>query len=132
MLSFFKKLFGKKEKNQEQDTRNFSDEEYQKDDELKSKGLENVLGKMHELVGHAIIPFDVGGAVDMYYFPHHIPGTGFATMELIQPDGTGPKPNRIGTYEPVAFTQHPYYTGDEGGHPFNLFNGKKDMRPDPL
>jgi hypothetical protein len=49
---------------------------------------------MHGFVGHAIIPFQIGGAVDMYYFPNGIPGTGFATVELIEPDGSGPKPHR--------------------------------------
>jgi len=28
-------------------------------------------------------------------------------MELIEPDGSGPKPNRIGTYELIAFTKYP-------------------------
>ena len=59
-MSIFGKLFGKKETKKE-----FTQEEYDKDYELKMAGLEAVLGKSHELVGHAIIPFDVGGAVDM-------------------------------------------------------------------
>ena len=72
---------------------------------------------MHDLVGHAIVPFGLdGGAVDMYYFPNGIPGTGFATMELIKPDGSGPKKNRIGTYELVTFTklEMPGSQGDMG------------------
>ncbi|CAM4245243.1 hypothetical protein [Zobellia nedashkovskayae] len=87
-MSFFKRLFGKSETPIEKD---FTEEEHERDYELKSKGLENVLGKMQNLVGHAIIPFAVGGAVDMYYYPNHIKGTGFATMELLDPDGNGPK-----------------------------------------
>jgi hypothetical protein len=83
----------------------FSDEEYERDYELKKVALERILGPMHNTVGHAIIPFHVGGAVDMYYFPKTIPGTAFVTMELIEPDGSGPKPNRIGTYELIAFTK---------------------------
>jgi hypothetical protein len=83
----------------------FSDVEFRRHSEAKEKALERILGPMHKVVGHAIIPFQVGGAVDMYYFPNGIPGTGFATMELIEPDGTGPKRNRIGTYELVAFTK---------------------------
>src|SRR5918912_1106382 len=98
-MNFFRKLFSKKNKNIEIQSDKFSDEDYEKDYELKSKALEDILGKMHNLVGHAIIPFAVGGAVDMYYFPNHISGTGFATMELLEPDGTGPLPNRLGTYE---------------------------------
>lgn len=113
-MNFFKRLFGKKGKKE------FTEEEYEKDYELKSKGLEAVLGKMHGLVGHAIIPFAIGGAVDMYYFPNHIAGTGFATMELLDPDGKGPLKNRVGTYELVAFTRYDYDTDEEHQTPFHL------------
>src|SRR5260221_6906419 len=119
-MSFFKKLFGRKNKGKEIPIENFSQEEYDNDYELKKIGLENVLGEMYEMVGHAIIPFQVGGAVDMYYFPNHIAGTGFATMELLDPDGNGPKPNHIGTYELVAFTKLAYNTNEEKEIPFNL------------
>jgi hypothetical protein len=84
----------------------FSQEEYDRHYKAKEAALVGILGPMHDLVNHAIVPFQIGGAVDMYCFPNHIPGTGFATMELIEPDGTGPKANRIGTYELVAFTKH--------------------------
>lgn len=117
MMNFFKKLFGKSDK---PEPKEFSEQEYELHYELKSQGLENVLGKMHNLVGHAIIPFAVGGAVDMYYFPNHINGTGFATMELLEPDGTGPLPNRLGTYELVAFTKHAYNDIEDTQTPFNL------------
>ncbi len=83
----------------------FTDEEYETHFDLKMSGIEEVLGKSHELVGHAIIPFDAGGAVDMYYFPNGIKGTGFATLELINPDGSGPMENSMGTYELVSFTK---------------------------
>ncbi|MCB9256153.1 MAG: suppressor of fused domain protein [Chitinophagales bacterium] len=120
-MGFLNRLFGKKETPFEKE---FTEEEHEKDYELKSEGLENVLGKMHNLVGHAIIPFAVGGAVDMYYFPNHIKGTGFATMELLDPDGNGPKKNRIGTYELVAFTKHDFSTSEETQTPFNLIERK--------
>jgi len=103
------------------DTAAFTDKEYERYYEAKQAALELILGPMHDLVRHAIIPFQVGGAVDMYYFPNGIPGTGFATMELVEPDGSGPKPNRIGTYELVAFTKQKMPTSDEKSedHPFN-------------
>jgi len=41
------------------------------------------------------------GAVDMYYFPHAIDGTGLATMELIEPDGSGPKPSSMCQYRRI-------------------------------
>ncbi len=83
----------------------FTEEQYNQDYEAKKKGLETILGEMYPMVGHAIIPFQIGGAVDMYYFTHAIPGTGFATMELLEPDGSGPQPSKIGTYELVGFTK---------------------------
>ena len=116
-MSFFKRLFGKKEKTIEKE---FSEEKHDRDYELKSKGLEDVLGKMHNLVGHAIIPFAIGGAVDMYYFPNHIKGTGFVTMELLDPDGNGPLKNRLGTYELVSFTKYDYNESEGTQTPFNL------------
>ncbi len=109
MLGFLKRLFGKK-----QAAPQFTEEEYNRDYELKKAGLERVLGPMHDMVGHAIIPYAVGGTVDMYYFLNGIPGTGFATMELVEPDGSGPKPNRVGTYELVAFTKLPYVERERG------------------
>jgi len=111
-MSFFKNLFGSKKKV-------FTDEEFTSSYELKSKAIEGVLGKMEDMVGHAIIPFEIGGAVDMYYFSEHIAGTGFVTMELINPDGSGPKPNVIGTYELVAFTKEKYHNIEDSGTPFN-------------
>jgi hypothetical protein len=117
-MGFLKNLFGGKKKN-ELPPSEFTDEEFEKDYELKSQGLEEVLGKSYEYVGHAIIPFAVGGAVDMYYYPNHIPGTGFVTMELLDPKGKGPKPNRLGTYELIAFTKETIETDREAESRFN-------------
>ncbi len=100
MVEKLKKLFGAKTRPQ------FSDEDYQRHYELKKQALERVLGEMYPLVGHALIPFQVGGALDVYFFPNAIDGTALVTMELIEPDGTGPRPSRIGTYELIAFTKH--------------------------
>lgn len=91
-----------------------SQEEVERHYDAKKAALENVLGPMHDMVGHSIIPFELGGAVDMYYFLEATKGTACATMELIAPDGTGPLPTSIGTYELVAFTRASYpATGDD-------------------
>ena len=119
-MSFFKKNFGGQKKEEPIPEPEFSQEQYDKDYEEKENGLEAILGKMYGTVGHAIIPFEVGGAVDMYYFPNHIQGTGFATMELLDPNGNGPKPNRVGTYELVAFTKEPYNESEGTETAFNL------------
>jgi hypothetical protein len=111
-MNFFKNLFGSKKKD-------FTEEEFISNYKLKSEAIEKVLGKMENMIGHAIIPFEVGGAVDMYYFSEHIEGTGFATMELLNPDGNGPKSNIIGTYELVAFTKEKYNNIEESETAFN-------------
>ena len=110
-----------KQRSKPEDRPQFSEKEYNQHCEAKRAALERILGPMHNMVGHAVIPFQVGGAVDMYCFPNGIPGTGFATMELIEPDGSGPKPNRIGTYELVAFTKRRMPSSDEESkdHPFH-------------
>ena len=104
MLEKLKSLFGRKP------PATIGDMEYSRFQALKTAGLENVLGKMYDRVHHAVIPFVAGGAVDVYFFPNAVPGTGLATMELIRPDGRGPKPTRAGVYELVAFTK--YKIGD--------------------
>lgn len=101
----------------------FTDEEYERHYEVMKVAMERILGPMHDLVGHAKIPFQLGGTVDMYYFPNAIEGTGCATIELIEPDGSGPKPNRIGTYELIMFTKHSMPTGArvrDNSDPFNI------------
>ena len=99
----------------------FSDEAYQRHAEAKTAALERILGPLHDVVYHAIIPFAVGGPVDMYCFPEHVSGSAFATMELIEPDGSGPQPNRFGTYELVAFTKRrmPAEADVPDDHPFS-------------
>ena len=102
--------------------REFEDAEYRKHFDAMKSAVERFLGPMDNIVGHAIIPFELGGAVDMYYFPNHIRGTGFVTFELIAPDGSGPMPNRIGTYELVTFTKlmkPPIARDRDTNHPFN-------------
>jgi hypothetical protein len=50
----------------------------------KSKWIESVLGKEHEMVMHAIIPYAIGGPVDMYMYPKCLNGTVFATKEMVE------------------------------------------------
>ncbi len=120
-MGFLNRLFGKKDS---PILKEFSEEECKKDYELKSQALEYVFGKMHNIVGHAIIPFNVGGTVDMYYFPNHIKETGFATMELLAPDGNGQKKNKFGTYELVAFKKYYHNIGEDTQTSFNIIERK--------
>lgn len=122
LANWFKRVFGKSKEllNEDEPIKDgFSESDYEIDYDLKTEGLEHVLGKMHNLVGHAIIPFEIGGNVDMYYFTNHIKGTGFATMELLDSHGDGPMKNRLGTYELVAFTKYEFNSSSGDQTPFN-------------
>lgn len=98
MFEWLKKFKSSKKKE-------FSTEELNEFDQAKEKALEKILGPIDEVVGHAIVPFQVGGEVDMYYFSQYLPGTVCPTMELISLIGKSPKPNRMGTYELVTCTR---------------------------
>jgi hypothetical protein len=58
---------------------------------------------MDDMVLHAIIPFFLGGGLDLYTFSKCIPGTVFATQELITRDKQSrPKKGKAGYFELVA------------------------------
>lgn len=103
-MEIFKKLFGKKQKAEM--SKKQKQEQLDPLFQAKKEAMENILGEMYGLVGHAIIPFQIGGAVDMYYFPNAREGMAFATMELIESESKGPIPNRNGMFELLAFTRH--------------------------
>jgi hypothetical protein len=73
--------------------------------EEKSARMVELLGEEHDMVMHAIIPYAVGGGLDLYYYPHIIPGTGIATKELCERPGEGSSNDVYGCYEFVMFTR---------------------------
>lgn len=81
--------------------------------DLKQQGLEALLGPMADFVGHAIVPYAVGGTVDMYYFPQPDGSTAIATMALLDHCGRGPIKSSIGTYELLGFTRHAVSTAED-------------------
>jgi hypothetical protein len=103
MISFLKKLFGGKQPPPEDETSVLATKWY----EQKSALMESILGKEHDMVMHAMIPYAVGGSLDLYYFPHGIPGTAIATKELSEMPGEGSKNNVFASYELAMFTKHP-------------------------
>src|SRR5262245_35361256 len=83
------------------------------DDELaqrwydrKSSLMEASLGKEHDMVMHAIIPYAVGGGLDLYYYPNGLPGTAIATKELSELPNQGSANDVYDSYELVMFTKH--------------------------
>ena len=75
--------------------------------ERKSRLMEQSLGKEHDMVMHAIIPYSVGGGLDLYYYPNGIPGTAIATKELSESPTEGSSNKVYDRYELVMFTRHP-------------------------
>ena len=78
----------------------------------KEQMLKGVLGKEHDRVMHAIIPFAVGGGLDLYYYPN-LPkelggrGTAVATKELVETRGRGPSNRVYKAYELAMATRLP-------------------------
>ncbi|MEM7316096.1 MAG: hypothetical protein AAF497_23425 [Planctomycetota bacterium] len=72
----------------------------------KSAMMVDILGEEHDMVMHAIIPYAVGGGLDLYYFPNGIDGTAIATKELCDLPGEGSTNDVFETYELVMFTRH--------------------------
>ena len=72
----------------------------------KSALMERVLGKEHDIVMHAIIPYAIGGGLDLYYYPNRLPGTAIATKELCETPGEGPSNSVFDAYELVMFTKY--------------------------
>src|SRR5947209_19845259 len=73
----------------------------------KSRLMEASLGKEHDMVMHALIPYAVGGGLDLYYYPNGLPGTAIATKELSELPNQGPSNRDYRSYELVMFTKHP-------------------------
>lgn len=72
-------------------------------DGQKQAALEAALGPMESYVLHAMIPFALGGTLDLYPFRRHIPGTLYVTQELFTADKRSrPKKSRHGWYELAA------------------------------
>ena len=74
--------------------------------ERKTAIMVDVLGKEHDMVMHAIIPYAIGGGLDLYYFPNGIEGTAIATKELCETPDQGSSNDVFGSYELVMFTRH--------------------------
>ncbi|MEX2170210.1 MAG: suppressor of fused domain protein [Pirellulales bacterium] len=78
----------------------------------KTAMMEERLGKEHDTVMHAIIPYAIGGGLDLYYFPNGIPGTAVATKELCEIPGEGSTNSVFELYELVMFTKRPLSLDD--------------------
>lgn len=115
----FGRLFGRKKNVNEAAAKAESDAAAAADEAFstaKQASLERVLGAMDEMVFHALIPFFIGGGLDLYTFSACIPGTVFATQELIgrEPENR-PMKGRLGHFELVACLPPGLGRDDEAG-----------------
>ena len=78
----------------------------------KSALMVGILGEEHNMVMHAIIPYAIGGGLDLYYFPNGIEGTAVATKELSEIPGEGSSNDVFDFYELVMFTRLPISLDD--------------------
>ncbi|QWV95282.1 suppressor of fused domain protein [Geomonas oryzisoli] len=72
----------------------------------KSDVMAAVLGREHDMVLHSIIPYEIGGALDLYYYPNGIAGTAIATKEVSPACSKGSSNDAFKKYELVMFTRH--------------------------
>ena len=99
MIHWLKKVFARKPTREELEAL-----ESRWYDDISAK-MSAVLGKEHEMVLHAIIPFAVGGALDLYYYAKGLPGTAIATKELSHAVEASSTNDKFDKYELVMFTQ---------------------------
>lgn len=74
-------------------------------DKKKSAIMQELLGPEHDMVMHSMIPYAIGGSLDLYYYPSGIPGTAIATKECCELPGKGSKNSVFDSYELVMFTK---------------------------
>lgn len=82
----------------------FTQEDVSRHFQQKQAAVERILGPFSD-VRRAYLPALPGGPIDLYRFERALPGTVFATLDLIFPDGQGPQRNPYGTYELLACTR---------------------------
>lgn len=83
--------------------------------EAKSDALTAAIGPPHDRMLHAPIPFDLGGALDLYPFPYKRGGTIWATQEVIEPQPSGgPKRGKLGRYELIACLREQFRSDPPG------------------
>lgn len=72
----------------------------------KTAMMETLLGEEHNIVMHAMIPYSIGGNLDLYYYPNGISGCAIATKELCETHNSGSSNDVFRNYEIVMFTRH--------------------------
>lgn len=100
----------------------------------KSALMESLLGAEHDMVMHALIPYAIGGALDLYYYPNGIEGTGIATKELSESTAEFSTNDAFEKYELVMFTRHALSLDDanDASTPFGRAHGNINAILNPI
>lgn len=85
----------------------YTEEEYEKSGRIKEDLMTTILGPPHDLVQHAIIPYSIGGSLDIYYYATKY-GTALATQELANPHFDKPRNRDMNAYELAMISQYPF------------------------
>ena len=95
----------------------------------KSARMESILGKEHDMVMHSMIPYSLGGGLDLYYYPNGVEGTAIATKELCEFPGQGASNDWYDNYELVMFTKLPIdlEQAEDESTPFGSMHGRMNM-----
>lgn len=81
------------------------DQFYQEWYDGKTSLMVAALGEEHDIVSHSVLPYRFGGGLDLYYFPHGLPGTAIATKELCEDPDDCSSNDMFDFYELVMFTR---------------------------
>lgn len=97
MLKWIKSLFGKD-----------NDLHWSRPDIYDSKrgAIAEHIGPAHDSVIAAVIGWDMGGPVDLWVYPEHVPGSVLVTMQLAVPGCTDQRRGSMGYYELAMATRH--------------------------
>ncbi|MBQ9875060.1 MAG: right-handed parallel beta-helix repeat-containing protein [Thermoguttaceae bacterium] len=86
----------------------FSDEEWEAADKRKDEIYEKWFGPSAPIVSHSVIPYDMGGLFDAYYYPDSkYGGTFIVSKELVNPSFSGPKNRTFDAFELAMATRRP-------------------------
>lgn len=98
----------KRKKRKEEEEERLEEEWYEK----KCLLMEQTLGAEHDIVMHALIPYELGGGLDLYYYPNGVKGTGVATKELTYACRDSSRNAIFDKYELVMYTDQEIHLDD--------------------
>ncbi|MBP5621495.1 MAG: hypothetical protein J6X44_05720, partial [Thermoguttaceae bacterium] len=88
------------------DDEEFDDDDWERAYEIKSKKIEELLGRGAPIVNHAVIPYAVGGMFDGYFYPNsRYGGTFVVSQELVNPRFNAPGNSSFHSFELAMATR---------------------------